>query len=353
MLRRRLIVVPALLASLVLVAGCIPPPDGGGAVPACPARSVSPLAGAGSSLVRGISSGGAWLVTSNLAGPDTVLTLRRADGAVPSVEVATLAGLDSSDAAFASLAVGVSDDGELVVVDGSRWSRASGAMGPLVAPAAGATLLRQSPDRSRTAWSMPGSGDVVVTDSFTDQVLTWSDVTSAGTSPDGRYRLSSSSPSTASLLDLADGTAVDLGAALAAIAAADPGAVWNAVAAAAVSPDGTVVALETLRNDGGFDPARRLWVWDTDTASLRDLGWNRGRVQAPDDGTVVFAATATLITSIRASLPDGSVRTVYSGTNVVEIGGGFDGSADLRTVALSASTTPLGPSTAVYLSRCS
>jgi hypothetical protein len=352
MLRRRLIVVPVLLASVVLVAGCIPPPGGGGAVPACPARSVSALTGAGSSLVRGISSDGAWIVTSNLAGPDTVLTLHRADGAVPAVEVATLAGLDSSDAEFASLAVGVSDDGEVVVVDGSRWSRATGALEPLVAPAAGATVLRQSPDRSRTAWSVPGDG-VVVTDSFTDAVVAWSDVAARGTSPSGRYRVSSPSPDVASLVDLADGTSVDLSGALAAIAAADPAAVWHGVVGAAVSPDGTVVALETLRNNGGFDPARRLWVWDIDTASLRDLGWNRGRAEAADDGTVVFAAAATLIPSILASLPDGSFRTVYSGTNVVEIGGGFDASEDLRTVALSASSTPLGPSTAVYLSRCS
>lgn len=353
MVHRRLIVVLALVASMSLAAGCIPPPDGGGAVPACPARSVSTLAGAASSLVRGISSDGAWIVTSNLAGPDTVLVLRRADNAVPAVEVTTIAGLDGSDDEFSRLAVGVSDDGELVVVDGSRWSRATGVLQPLVAPVAGATVLRQSPDRTRTAWAVPGDDELVVTDSFTDAVLGWSDVAQRGSSGSGRYRLSSSRPSVASLVDLADGTAVALGEAWDAIDAADPGAVWHGVDAAAVSPDGTVVALETLRNHSGFDPARRLWVWDTDTGSLRDLGWNRGRVQVADDGTVVFAGTATLITSIRASLPDGSVRTVYSGTNVVEIGGGFDGSEDLRTVALSASTTPLGPSTAVYLSRCS
>jgi diadenosine tetraphosphatase ApaH/serine/threonine PP2A family protein phosphatase len=350
---RRQFWIPALIASVLLAAGCIPPPDGGGAVPACPARSVSTLAGAGSSLVRGISSDGTWIVTSNLAGPDAVLVLRRADNAVPAVEVATLAGLDSSDDEFSRLSVGVSDDGELVVVDGSRWSRATGALQPLVAPVAGATVLRQSPDRTRTAWAVPGDDELVVTDSFTDAVLGWSDVAQWGTSGSGRYRLSAPSPSVASLVDLADGTAIDLSAAWDAIDAADPGAVWHGVDAAAVSPDGTVVALETLRNNGGFDPARRLWVWDTDTASLRDLGWNRGRVQAADDGTVAFATTATLIPSIRASLPDGSFRTIYSGTNVVEIGGGFDGSEDLRTVALSASTTPLGPSTAVYLSRCS
>lgn len=353
MLRRRVIVVPVLLASIVLVSGCIPPPDGGGAVPACPARAVSTLAGAGSSLVRGISSDGAWLVTSNLAGPDMVLVLRRADNAVPAVEVTTLVGLDSSDDEFARLSVGVSDDGELVVVDGSRWSRGTGVLEPLVAPVAGATVLRQSPDRTRTAWAVPGDDELVVTDSFTDAVLGWSDVAQWGTSGSGRYRLSAPASSVASLVDLTDGTAVDLGEALDAVAAADPGATWNAVVSAAVSPDGTVVALETLRNDGGFDPARRLWVWDTDTASLRDLGWNRGRVQAADDGTVAFATSATLITSIRASLPDGSFRTIYSGTNVVEIGGGFDASVDLRTVAFSASTTPLGPSTAVYLARCS
>jgi hypothetical protein len=341
------------IAAVALVAaGCMTPPDGAGPLPACPARSVSTLSGAGSSLVRGISADGAWVVTSNLAGSDTILTLRRADGLVPSVQVATLVGLDSSDDAYAQLSVGVSDDGEMVVVDGSRWSRATGDLEPLVEPVSGATLLRQSPDRSRTAWSVPGDA-VVVTDSFTDAVVGWSDVAARGTSPSGRYRLSSPSLDVASLIDLSDGASVDLDGALAAIEAADPGAVWHDVDAAAVSPDGSVIALETLRNNSGFDPARRLWVWEVDGATLRDLGWNRGRVQAADDGTVVFAATATLTTSIRASLAGGGDRDVYSGSNVVEIGGAFDASNDLRTVALSASTTPLGPSIAVYLSRCS
>ncbi len=67
---------------------------------------------------------------------------------------------------------------------------------------------------------------------------------------------------------------------------------------------------------------------------------------------MVYADRATLVGSIRASLADGSSRTVYSGTNVFSFGRTFAASTDLRTVAFVAATQPLGPTSAVYLSRC-
>lgn len=336
------------LVPLALVATACPPqpPSGGGTVPSCPARVetvVSRGVGPGPLVLRGMSDGGDWVVTSTTAGGDTVLTLRSVDGSTPPTTVTTLTGFDDSNwPRSQQLVVGVSDDGNSVIVDGQRWERSSGDLVPLAPPEVGALRLATSDDRSHTLWDVSGQVEHVVTESFTDEVLDWTGMSTFAGS--GRFGYSGGD-----FIDHAEGTSESLGDALDQI---DATGTWTSIDPLDISDNGRFVLFLSLRDDGGATVATHLWSWDRSASVLLDVTAAGVEGTVSDGGVVVWPNGGGLVDSIRARYPDGGARILHDGFGYMQAPRTLMSSTDADVVAYSAWASFVDQTLQLFASRC-